>query len=325
MLPPGDPNIPPAKTWDPNIRLAILTPIYPLTDCRWTLSLPGILQHVPPGSVHMADWRYGVGEARESLLHTALVSRPDLTHILYLDGDIIPDQDSIWYMFQHPNVDIVSGIYFNSLLTGLAAWTETGQAVRVQDHVGRENPLMPVAKTGMGICLIKKEVFMKMEEAKEPRPFFYYMLDARNNQMQSEDFYFFAKAAKYGYKPHIDFRARAIHLKMVSLTPEGMAGGGIPQCPPGQHYDPLMNRCVSDSLPMPTDGQQNKVNINVQLATDAQGRIIDPTKPVIAGTGAKAPRGFTYEISGIKYMVNNDGIGVPQPPQPQGSSGIPPK
>lgn len=264
LLPPGDPNIPPPKTWDPRIRLAILTPIYPLTDCRWTLSLPGILQHVPPGSVHMADWRYGVGEARESLLHTAMVSRPDLTHILFLDGDVIPDQDSIWYLFQHPEVDIVAGIYFNSLLTGLAAW-KNENALRLQDHVGRENPLLQVDKVGMGLCLLKMDVFRKMEAEKEERPYFYYKLDARNNQMQSEDFYFFQKCAKYGIKPHVDFRSRAVHLKTVALTPEGAAGGGLPSCPQGQHYDPLQNRCVPDSMPMPTDGakpptpQPNKV------------------------------------------------------------------
>lgn len=312
MLPPGDPNIPPPKKWDPSIRLSILTPIYPLTDCRWTLSLPGILQHVPPGSTHLADWRYGVAEARESLLHTAMVSRPDLTHILFLDGDVIPDQDSIWYLFQHPEVDIVSGIYFNSLLTGLAAWREgDGQAVKVQEHIGRENPLMRVQKVGMGLCLIKIDVFKKMEEAKEPRPFFYYMLDARNNQMQSEDFYFFSKCLKYNIQPHIDFRARATHLKMVSLTPEGAAGGGIPQCKPGEHYDPLMNRCVPDSVPAPTDGQPRTVNMNIQLATDISGIIIDATKPVLQG-GGKAPAGFSYEVSGIKYIVDDKGIGIAQ-------------
>ena len=253
LLKPGDPNIPPPKQWDPNIRLAILTPIYPLTDCRWTLSLPGVLQHVPPGTIHLADWRYGVGESRESLLHTAMSSRPDLTHILFLDGDIIPDGDSIWYLFQHPEADIVAGIYFNSLLTGLAAW-KGDAALRLQDFVGRENPLLEVDKVGIGLCLIKADVFRRLDKENEERPYFYYKLDARNNAMMSEDFYFFAKLAKYGIKPHVDLRARCTHLKTVALMPEGSVGGGIPQCPPNQHFDPLQNRCVDNTVPPVTDG-----------------------------------------------------------------------
>lgn len=260
LLKPGDPAIPPPRVWDPSIRLAILTPIYPLTDCRWTLSLPGILQNVPPGSVHLADWRYGVGESRESLLHTAMTSRPDLTHILFLDGDVIPDNNAVFFLFesmQKTNVDIIAGIYFNSLLTGLAAW-KNEQALRLQDLVGRENPVMECDKVGIGLCLFKADVFRKMDQAGEERPFFYYKLDARNNQMQSEDFYLFSKLAKYGIKPHIDLRARCSHLKTVALMPEGAVSGGIPQCPAGEHFDPLQNRCVPNTVPMPTDGQQQQ-------------------------------------------------------------------
>ena len=250
LLPPGDPRIPPQKTWPSGIQLAILTPIYPLTDCRWALNLPGVLQQVPPGTIHLADWRYGVGESRESLLHTALTSNPNLTHILFIDGDIIPDPMAVWYLFQHPEVDIVGGIYYNSLLTGLAAW-KNEQALKVQDFAGRENPLIEVDKIGCGLALFKADVFRKMEEAKEERPFFYYKLDARANTMMSEDFYLFQKIAKYGIKPHIDLRSRCGHLKMVMLLPEGAVGGGLPNCPPGQHFDALQNRCVPDQPPAP--------------------------------------------------------------------------
>jgi len=34
MLKSGDPGLPPPKTWDPNIQLAILTPISKYEACR---------------------------------------------------------------------------------------------------------------------------------------------------------------------------------------------------------------------------------------------------------------------------------------------------
>lgn len=243
--PAGSPGGPPK--WPDGIKLAVLTPIYPLVDCRWALSFPKFLQQIPPNSFHFADWRYGVGESREALLHTAMSSVPDLTHILFLDGDVIPDDGAVFKLFEHDK-DIVAGIYFNSLLTGLAAW-KNEQALKIQDHTGRENPLMEVDKVGIGLCLFKADVFRKMDKEGEERPFFYYKLDARANQMMSEDFYLFQKLAKYGIKPHIDLRARCAHLKSALILPEGAVAGGIPGCPAGNHWDPMTQKCVPDQPP----------------------------------------------------------------------------
>lgn len=240
--------------WPDNIKLAVLTPAYPLVDVRVHLSLPKFLQQIPPNSFHFADWRYGVGESREALLHTAMSSVPDLTHILFLDSDIIADDGAVFKLFEsmtnNPNIDIVGGIYFNSLLSGLAAW-KNEIALRVQDLVGRENPLMEVDKVGIGLTLFKVDVFRRMDKENEERPFFYYKLDAKNNSMMSEDFYFFQKALKYGIKPWIDLRVRGAHMKTVMLLPEGTVAGGLPGCPPGQHWDPAQNRCVPDPQPQP--------------------------------------------------------------------------
>jgi hypothetical protein len=39
--------------------------------------------------------------------------------------------------------------------------------------------------------------------------------------MRGEDAYFFDKIRQIGYRPWIDLRARAIHLKSVGITAEG--------------------------------------------------------------------------------------------------------
>ena len=61
---------------------------------------------------------------------------------------------------------------------------------------------MECDKTGFGFTLIKREVFDALKD--EPRPWFYYTVDAGIMKMQSEDFYFIDKCKKYGYKPWVD-------------------------------------------------------------------------------------------------------------------------
>lgn len=195
----------------------------------------------------LSDWRYGVGTSREALLHSALSSPeigPKLTHILFLDSDTIPDDGAIFKLFE-ADKDIVAGIYFNSLLTGLAAWIDE-QALRIENLRGRENPLIQCQKVGMGLCLFKASVFRFLEEKQEERPYFYYKLDARANSMLSEDFYFFQKCLKYGIKPWIHLGARCLHLKTVGITPEGSVAGPAPVCPNGQRWNPITNRCEPD-------------------------------------------------------------------------------
>lgn len=242
---------PPPPTWPPNLKVGILNPVYPLTDCRWAISLPRILQNCPPNSVMLSDWRYGVGTSREALVHSAISGIPDLTHILFLDADTLPEDGAILRLFldlqEHPEIQMISGIYFNSLLTGLAAWVNE-QALKTQDLVGRENPLIECQKTGMGCFVMKADIIRELDKKNVERPFFYYKLDARQNQMMSEDFFFFQKVKEnLGFSPWIDLRCRCMHLKNLAISPEGQVQGGVPNCPPGQHWDPAKNQCVANT------------------------------------------------------------------------------
>lgn len=199
----------------------------------------------------LSDWRYGVGTSREALVHSAVSGIQDLTHILFLDADTLPDDGAILRLFtdmaEHPEIQMISGIYFNSLLTGLAAWVNE-QPLRLQDLVGRENPLMECQKVGMGCFVMKADIIREMDKKNVERPFFYYMLNAKNNQMMSEDFYFFIKVKEaLGFSPWVDLRCRCMHLKTLAVSPEGQVQGGIPQCPPNQHYDPVQNKCIPNT------------------------------------------------------------------------------
>ena len=170
------------------------------------------------GTTFFGDWHYGVAESREFLYDTAIRSVPDLTHLVFLDSDILP-APNVMKLLIEDNKPIVSGIYFNSLLTGLNAWKDE-KALDMK--TAYPDPVVEVDKVGMGICLMKKQIFDVLKE--EPRPLFFYKIDTMNAKMLSEDFVFFEKLKKYGIKPFVDLRAQCLHIKSFPVNPDGSIG-----------------------------------------------------------------------------------------------------
>lgn len=224
---PTQPQVPPIMSPGPGLKVAICIPSTPLVDIRWALALPQILSSAPVGSTFFAQWRYGVAESREQLYLDALAQVPDLTHLLFVDTDMLPNPDCLKLLIED-NKPIVSAAYFNSLYTGAAAWRDEG-ALRVSYMNGQFvnmftgktcDPVQECDKVGMGFCLWKKEVFTETLKDEE-KPIFYYKVDGNMAKMLSEDFYAFEKLRKYGVKPFVDFRAQAIHLKSFFVNYDG--------------------------------------------------------------------------------------------------------
>jgi len=224
----SQPPVPPSQavpfTWPDKIKVVICIPTLQMIDVRFALSLPQFFGSCPPNTSFFADYRYGVAETREQLYHTALTTVPDLTHIFFLDSDVVPDP-TLMAQLVSDDKPIVSGVYFNSLYTGISAWKDE-MPVPMQNI----EKLIEVDKVGMGCCLIQRKVFD--EAATLEKPLFYYKIDTKTNSMQSEDFYFFDKIKTIGYKPWVDLRARAIHIKSVGILPEGMIQSPLPPPPP---------------------------------------------------------------------------------------------
>ena len=174
------------------------------------------MQMVPPNSTFMYANRYGVAETREDLINQFL-NAPDFTHLLFVDTDVIPMENHAVTTLLNDNLPVVSGIYFNSLYTGLAAWI-TEKPLTWQGIQGLPNPLIEVDKCGAGFLLMKRDVFKLL--VSEERPWFYYKMSG--GDMMSEDFYFFySKLLKVGIKPFIDTRVRCQHLKTCLVNPDG--------------------------------------------------------------------------------------------------------
>ena len=224
----------------PAVKIALLVPTNINIDVRWCFSFQQILSQLPPGSTYMADYRYGLAETREALVTQAIKTIPDLTHILFVDTDVIPLIPNGIQLLLQDNKPLISGIYFSSLMTGAAAWRKTGQkdanGVEIEASIpvdGQSQFLQEVDKMGFGFTLIQKSVFDILEQNNEPRPWFYYLVDSGSLRMQSEDFYFTDKLKKYGIKPWVDLRVQCGHIKSVVINPNGQV-----QTPPHQGAQP---------------------------------------------------------------------------------------
>ncbi len=207
----------------PQAKICMLIPTGLTCDVRWGFMFPQLLSDLPPGSNYFADYRYGLAETREALVTQALTTVPDISHILFVDNDCIPLTPNPIKTLLSDDKPIITGAYFNSLFTGLAAWKNEAA---IQIKTPNQPFLQECDKTGFGFTLIKREVFDAMKD--EQRPWFYYTVDAGIMKMQSEDFYFIDKAKKYGYKPWVDLRVQLGHIKTVVINADGTINGPPP-------------------------------------------------------------------------------------------------
>lgn len=206
------------------IQLMVGIPVQSTTDIEWTMQYGSklLMQMVPPNTLILPEARYGIGYSRESIINN-FIANPTTTHLLFLDTDILPiETHGIKTLIDDTLVDpskyIVSGCYYNSLISGINAW-KSEVPLKYNDIKNNQNPLVEVDKVGMGYCLLRKELFhiLNMEQ----RPLFNYKI-MEGNVMESEDFTFLKMlAAKYNIKPYIDVRVTAQHIKRCKLNIDG--------------------------------------------------------------------------------------------------------
>lgn len=142
--------------------------------------------------------------ARNSLVANFLVKRPDATHLLFWDDDIIPQTDALLKLWSH-NEAIVSGLYFrkgppHEPLMSVKVRSPSGQEGFSPFLLWEEGKSYYVDGVGMGFCLIRRDVFQNVEY-----PWFEF-------GKYSEDYIFCAKAQEVGYKVKIDTTVKLAHV-----------------------------------------------------------------------------------------------------------------
>lgn len=162
----------------------------------------------------LADWRFGLAETRNSLIAQAFAD-PTVSHVFFLDSDILLPDGAVAQLLAD-NVPIASGVYWNSLGSGINAWV--GNAT-----IGLEqaNPVVAVDYVGMGACLVHRTVFDTLKQAGATWPYFYYHVGEKPRDYYSEDFYFLELCNRINVKPHVDMRVKCKHIKPTTYEWNG--------------------------------------------------------------------------------------------------------
>lgn len=147
---------------------------------------------------------------RDMAVELAQYMRPRPNHILFVDYDVLPRVGTLKKLLAH-NKDIVSGVY------------PTIQRSEVSWCLSREDPfrLLPIedlpedpfksTTLSMGMCLVKMEVFDKLEWPYWDKKF------KPGSMTVGEDIYFCQKARKAGYDLWVDPKLKCHHFKNVDL------------------------------------------------------------------------------------------------------------
>jgi 2-polyprenyl-3-methyl-5-hydroxy-6-metoxy-1,4-benzoquinol methylase len=154
-----------------------------------------------------------VDKARNDLVKMALNDNCD--YVFFIDSDTLIPKGAIDSLL-NMNVDIASGLYF----TKQKPYLPVARVKEGEMHFFLEdfefNQIMEVQGVGMGCCLIKMDVFRKMEYP-------YFKLEWRKHDgieyQIAEDLYFCDEAIKAGYKIHLNTGVVCEHFG-IEVGPE---------------------------------------------------------------------------------------------------------
>lgn len=127
------------------------------------------------------------------------------THILFIDDDMLVPPQGLMRLMAH-DVPIVGGLYFGRQSPHLPIvyrHVEDNQWVPITEFCAG---LQVVDAIGFGFCLVKTEVFKKLQ-----RPWFEF------SDKMGEDMYFCLQAQKAGYQILLDADVKCRHISLVEV------------------------------------------------------------------------------------------------------------
>jgi hypothetical protein len=188
--------------------IVIGVPTLGTVSSRWALHYGQITGPMNGHLGHIWEVGFEVGVARNRIVAQALKHKIRPTHVLFIDDDVIVPSGCLLQLLSH-NLDIVGGYYFSKgLISEPLAYLEAGEGILPYDP---NRPVTKVWGIGMGVTLIKTDVFRVMQEnldlgtdAGGNPKWFYTSGDLPGEDRITEDLYFCQLARAAGFDVHID-------------------------------------------------------------------------------------------------------------------------
>lgn len=159
-------------------------------------------------------------KARNELVYHFLTKEPEADYLLFADTDMVFDHETLDRLLK-ADLPIVSALYYapyprvNELNPVALTLGEDGRFAPTDvEGLDPEVPL-EVQGCGMGLCLIKREVFEAMTA--NPDKGWPFAEDIINGQWCGEDLTFCLRASEHGFKTYIVPAARAGHRKTFTV------------------------------------------------------------------------------------------------------------
>ncbi len=210
----------------PQKYLSLCTPSLGLVSIDWAGGLRGLVWPMNYGYVSFfnVDQHGGeIAEMRNSCVGKSLKfesEEREVTHIFWLDDDVYPSRLVVPKLLAL-NTPIASGCYFSKC--------DAPEPLIFPGPVEGTSPFVPdqvldVWGHGMGLCLIRTEVYRRMADEldlgtdKYGNPAWYRTLGGEHSTMSAdgilrgamtEDLYFLDRARELGYQPRVDTSAPA--------------------------------------------------------------------------------------------------------------------
>lgn len=168
---------------------------------------------VPDG--YKLDFQYFYGYQVDQIRNLIASWAKNYDYLMSVDSDIVLPRDTLTKMLA-ADKDIISGLYIQRIpnTQTLEVYMDyAGGVVNIPYPMLINSPISEIAACGMGCCLIKGEVFRKMEY-----PHFYYKSALDHKDTVSEDVYFCLKARAAGFTVWADPSIKCDHIGQTKFS-----------------------------------------------------------------------------------------------------------
>jgi glycosyltransferase involved in cell wall biosynthesis len=166
----------------------------------------------PEGSLIMPSHGQSPASNRNKMIRAAI--EHNCSHVFFLDDDMVFEPDVLKKLLAHDK-DIVTGLYLLRTYPHYPVIHDEAYddgKCRFMLLQKNKTGLQKVVNCGLGICLIKTEVFKKMEEP-------WITLGEIDKDEWCDDISFFNRARNSGFDLYCDFNVKAGHMSGITIWP----------------------------------------------------------------------------------------------------------